>query len=65
MAAGTRLTLKSLVGGVNNYVSCLGKSACIPSWLDGLAGGVTNHISCLGRVPALFPSWGLALPVWE
>ena len=35
MAAGTRLTLKGLAGGVTNYVSCLGKSACTPSQLGG------------------------------
>ena len=35
MAADTRHTLEDLAGGVTNYISSLGKSACPPSWLGG------------------------------
>ena len=35
VAAGTRLTLEGIGGGVTNYVSCLGESACTACQLVG------------------------------
>ena len=51
-AAGTRLTLKALAGGITNCISCFGKGACTPSHLGGLVLPVWE------LVPALLPGWG-------